>query len=42
MMDKKIANEKVTAIDDGTTSNKWGSININTYLIHNISFIKII
>lgn len=29
MMDKKIANEKVTAIDDGTISNKWSSINID-------------
>lgn len=26
---KKIANEKVTAIDDGTIPNKWGSINID-------------
>lgn len=29
MLGKRIANEKVTAIDDGTISNSWGSINID-------------
>ncbi len=28
-MGEKIANEKVTAIDDGTMANKWGSLNID-------------
>ena len=28
-MGKKIANEKVTAIDDGTIPNAWGSVNID-------------
>lgn len=28
-MGEKIANEKVTAIDDGTMTNKWGSLNID-------------
>ena len=29
MLGQKIANEKVTAIDDGTIPNSWGSINID-------------
>ncbi len=28
-MGEKIANEKVTAIDDGTMPNKWGSLNVD-------------